>query len=209
MDFVSSESQTIQRPIFNIAGEKVLLGPPTCDLVQIVVRWENDFAVTLLSGDSVRPKMREAAEAKYERYTRGEQHDWAGFVIYETATLRPIGVTDLRHIDCVRRTAEFGICIGEQDCWGKGSGTETTRLMLDYGFTYGFTALGIHNIMLTSFSYNERAIRAYQRAGFLIIDRRREAHRIGDRVYDIVYIVYMDCLGKDFQSPPRHVVALP
>ncbi len=33
---------------------------------------------------------------------------------------------------------------------GRGYGTETTRLMLDYAFT----ALGLHNVMLTVFVFN-------------------------------------------------------
>lgn len=64
------------------------------------------------------------------------------------------------------------IFLGEKDEWGKGYGTEATRLMLDYVFT----ALGLHNIMLKAFGYNERGIRAYRRAGFKEIGWRREAH---------------------------------
>jgi RimJ/RimL family protein N-acetyltransferase len=57
--------------------------------------------------------------------------------------------------------------------------------------------------MLEVYSFNERAIRAYLRAGFKVLGRRREAHRVGDRVYDIVY---MDCLAGEFQSPLGPVV---
>ena len=51
----------------------------------------------------------------------------AGFTIYERVTLRPIGNTGLHKIDFRNRTAEFGIMIGEKDCWGKGYGTETAH----------------------------------------------------------------------------------
>ena len=47
--------------------------------------------------------------------------------------------------------------------------------MLDYGFT----GLGLQNIMLTVYDFNERGVRAYTRAGFRIIGRRREARRFG------------------------------
>jgi RimJ/RimL family protein N-acetyltransferase len=40
--------------------------------------------------------------------------------------------------------------MGKPDCRGKGYGTGTTRLMLDYAFT----ALGLHNVMLTVFEFN-------------------------------------------------------
>jgi RimJ/RimL family protein N-acetyltransferase len=90
--------------------------------------------------------------------------------------------------------------VGEKDCWNKGYGTETTTLMLDYGFT----ALGLHNIMLRVFSYNERARRAYLRAGFKEIGRRREARRLAGRAYDVVY---MDCLATEFEgSTLKHLL---
>ena len=66
--------------------------------------------------------------------------------------------------------------------------------MLDYGFN----GLGLHNIMLTAFSFNERGLRAYTRAGFREIGRRREAFRLSGDAYDVVY---MDCLATEFESP--------
>ena len=85
----------------------------------------------------------------------------------------------------------MGVGIGEHDCWGKGYGTEATRLILDYAFT----VLGLHNVMLRVFSYNERAIRSYRKVGFKEMGRRRQAQRIGGQTYDVVY---MDCLATDF-----------
>jgi RimJ/RimL family protein N-acetyltransferase len=138
----------------------------------------------------------------YERYSRGEQKEEVRFLIYERATLRLIGLTELMQINLWHRTATYGIVIGEPDCWGKGYGGETTSLMLDYAFH----VLGLHNVMLEVYGFNERAIRAYLRAGFKICGRRREAHRVGDRVYDIVH---MDCLAGEFQRPRRPVVDTP
>ena len=63
-------------------------------------------------------------------------------------------------IDRTHRTAVLGLLIGEKDCWGQGHGTETTRLVVDYGFT----ALDLHSIRLSVYSYNARAIRAQRRS---------------------------------------------
>ena len=165
-------------------------------------KWDNDLVVSILSGDPARPRTREAAEADYERFSRGEQKDEVLFLIYERATLRLIGLTGLTHIDLSHRTATYGIVIGEPDCWGKGYGTEATVLMLDYTFH----VLGLHNVMLDVHGFNERAIRTYLRAGFKVFGPRREAYRLGDRVYDRIY---MDCLASEFQSPLKPVVELP
>lgn len=66
--------------------------------------------------------------------------------------------------------------------------------MLDYGFN----ALRLHNIMLSVFSYNQRGLRAYERAGFRVAGRRRQAQRLGQDTYDVIF---MDCLATEFDSP--------
>src|SRR6202008_445968 len=105
-----------------------------------------------LTGDPARPIPIEVVEADYDRYAREEPPTGARFVIYERATLRPIGTTGLGQINYMHRTAEFGIGIGEADCWGKGYGTEATRLVLDYAFN----ALGLHNVFLRVYAYHQR-----------------------------------------------------
>jgi RimJ/RimL family protein N-acetyltransferase len=179
-------------PIINISGEKVALGPVSRSLVPLYNRWLNDFAVGVpyFFGEVV-PEHHEATESRYEQWLKDERT--VIFTVYEGATLRPIGVADLHRINHINRTAEYGILIGERDCWGRGYGTETTALLLEYGFA----ALDLHSILLTVFSYNERGIRAYTRAGFKEVGRWREAKRLAGRVYDIVY---MDCLATEFQG---------
>ena len=39
---------------------------------------------------------------------------------------------------------------------------------------------------------------AYRRAGFREFGRRREAHRLGGRTFDVVH---MECLASEFESP--------
>ena len=194
--------QTDDRPIVNIVGERVALGPLHLGLLPLLVRWDNDFPTADLRGDEPRPASPEADAAYYEPLIKGERPDWIGFAIYELPHLRPIDVTNVRDFATPSRTAEFGIAIGEPDCRGKGFGTEVTRLMLDYAFA----ALSVHNVWLDTVSYNVAAIRAYEKAGFKEIGRRREAHRLGDRVYDVVL---MDCLATEFVPPVKRAVAVP
>ena len=179
-------------PILTLVGDKVALGPLRRDLLPLYQRWINDFEVTRTIGRPMLPMTLEAEEAWYAAASAGERE--VTFTIYERATLRPMGNSGLMNIDHLRRTAEFGIMIGEKDCWGRGYGTETTRLVLDYGFN----GLGLHNVMLRVYAHNRRAARAYERAGFRLIGRRRESWRIGDLVQDEIY---MDCLATEFESP--------
>ncbi|MHB8599320.1 MAG: GNAT family N-acetyltransferase [Ktedonobacteraceae bacterium] len=193
---------TPEPPVFNIVGEKVALGPMKKETVSLAYRWFNDFQVSLLSGDPVRSITMESLQAEFERDSKEQSHRWFGFTIYERATKRAIGFTELRELHWPDASATFGIVIGEKDCWNKGYGTETTKLILDYGFT----VLGLHNIMLTTYAYNVGAIRAYTKAGFREMGRRREAHIWGGRRYDEVA---MDCLSTEFERPATPVINLP
>jgi RimJ/RimL family protein N-acetyltransferase len=198
----TTAEQTARAPIFNIVGEQVALGPQTKDLVPLLTRWVNDFEVAFYSGDPLRPTTEEMHQADHEKASKEWQPHKVEFTIYERATLRPIGITHWRHIHGANRTADYGIFIGEKDCWGKGYGTETTRLMLEYAFT----VLNLHSVFLTTTGYNERAMGAYRRAGFREAGRRREAERFGDHLYDEVF---MDCLAAEFTGHTSRILPLP
>ena len=179
-----------QQPIINIVGEKVALGPIRRDLTHLFQTWSNDFKVRRFEGLML-PISLESSEDLYSRISKDENQ--AYFVVYEKTQLRPIGNAGLAGIDHANRTAEFFIMIGDKESWGKGYGTEVTRLMLDYGFT----CLGLHNIFLWVFATNERGIRAYRRAGFRVAGRLRQAKWRGGRAYDLLL---MDCLATEFQG---------
>lgn len=191
-----------EKPVLNISGLKIGLGPLQKNMISSFVHWENDFVVTSMSGDPLRPVSRERIEERFEHRLKESSIWHIEFAIYELASLRVIGSTEFRRIDKTHRTAEYGIFIGEKSCWGKGYGTETTILMLDYAFT----VLGLHNVVLSTLGYNERAVRAYTRAGFRVMGRQREAARLGDQVYDVIF---MDCLATEFRNPLKRVIELP
>ncbi len=184
----------MEDPTWTVEGERVALGPLRRELLPLYAKWINDLdVVRTLGREPMLPMTLEAEETWYENAAKGSEKD-ALFTIYERATKRPIGNTGLHQIQHRNRTAVYGIVIGEKDCWGKGYGTETTRLVLDYAFT----VLGLHAVSLHVFAYNERGLRAYERAGFKRAGRLREARRLGDGVHDEIL---MDCLATEFESP--------
>lgn len=190
-------------PIYNITGDKVALGPGERD--QEIADWyasDNDFEITLMAGDPLWPRTRAAVEADYERHAKERDRRFVGFTIYDLATATPIGGLGLRDIEWTTGGATLGIAIYDKRDWGKGYGTEAICLLLDYAFTI----LGLHNILLETYAYNERAIGSYRKVGFKEIGRRREAMRIGATRYDVVI---MDILASEFHSPYPPVVKQP
>jgi RimJ/RimL family protein N-acetyltransferase len=85
-------------------------------------------------------------------------------------------------------SALYHITIGEKEYWGHGFGTEATDLMLEHAFTQ----LGLHRIALSVFSFNERAVRSYQKSGFFVEGRAREAIWRGGRFWDEISMSVLD-----------------
>ena len=183
--------ENTERPILNIVGERVALGPLRRELLPLYQRWISDLGTMRTLDLPPYPMTMEKEQDWYERVSKAEND--VPFTIYERETLRPIGNTGLHEVDYRSRTASFGIIIGEPECRGKGYGTETTRLMLDYAFT----ALGLHNVMLIVFEFNGAGIKAYEKAGFKEFGRRRECRLMGGKLWDEIQ---MDCLSTEFES---------
>jgi RimJ/RimL family protein N-acetyltransferase len=184
--------ETPPKPITNVIGRRVALGPMTRALIPRLYRWLNDLETTRALGDIAPPMTLEQVAAWYERSVASP--DIAGFTVYDAATWEAVGTTALLDIDYRNRSAEFGIIIGEPSARGQGIGTEVTSLMADYAFT----ALGLHSLWLTTYTFNVAGLRAYEKAGFREIGRRRECFRHAGRAWDKVY---MDCLATEFTSP--------
>lgn len=113
--------------------------------------------------------------------------------IHVRATDRLIGTCALSQMDGDNGSALFHITIGEKDAWGRGYGTEATRLMIDHAFG----ALGLHRVALSVFEFNERAIRSYVSCGFVTEGRARQAIWRDGRWWDELQ---MSMLETDWQQ---------
>jgi RimJ/RimL family protein N-acetyltransferase len=95
------------------------------------------------------------------------------------------------NINHLRNVAELGIAIGDKSAWGQGYGSEAVRLICDYGFTF----LNLHTIYLWHFGINQRAHRAYLKAGFKVAGRLRGAGIFDGKRHDDIL---MDITREDF-----------
>jgi RimJ/RimL family protein N-acetyltransferase len=194
-------------PILMIRGELIGLGPIRRDLAPTYQRWLNELRAIRTLGVLPRP-MTYAGELSWvEQALTGKDVIFTIYVLPAADAspddqLRAIGNTSLIDIDFHNGTAEFGILIGEPDVWGKGYGTEATRLML----SYAFDVLGLYNVQLQVFANNRRAVRAYERAGFQRVGARRGAKRIGRERCDIIV---MDAIADEYPRSHLHGIMHP
>lgn len=182
-----------ERPVINLEGELVALGPMGRDQIPLYHRWLNNFDTLRSQGEPPQlPDSLGSVERWYGSYVDGNDST-AWFTVYDRETYRPVGWTELKDIDRHHGTAEFAIMIGEPEARGRGFGSEVTRLVL----AYGFENLGLHNIHLYYMEFNAGARRAYEKAGFREYGRRSDAYRTGTERWDVVF---MQCLREDFEA---------
>ena len=81
-----------------------------------------------------------------------------------------IGNIKLEPIDFNDKKATLGVLIGNKKYWGKGMGTEATKLLVDYAFNI----LDIREVNLGVISENIAAIRVYEKAGFKYENKYRD-----------------------------------
>ena len=75
---------------------------------------------------------------------------------------RAVGVARLSHVDTRDERASYAVGIHDPELLGQGLGTEVTQLVL----AHAFETLELHRVDLRVLTYNERAIRCYEKCGF-------------------------------------------
>jgi RimJ/RimL family protein N-acetyltransferase len=127
-------------------------------------RWYADPEIAELLRHDLEPLTDIQSRGYFDTFILPSSARGTCFAIHERRTKRLIGTTALT--DRVSKpdgvSALFRIVIGEKDVWGRGYGTEATRLVADEAFG----SLGLSEIRLEVFSHNARAISAYSRVGF-------------------------------------------
>jgi len=154
-----------------LTGEKVRLRPMDERDLPLFVEWLADGEVTRWLAEMDSPP---TLEEEYEWYGRRRSDPDSLMWAIETLDGRLVGSTELR-LEPARRKAEFGIVIGEKAQWSAGLGTDAVRLVLGYAFG----ELELNRVELTTAEENDRAIRCYEKVGFV-----REGLKRQDRILD-------------------------
>ena len=117
-----------------------------------------------------------------------KRSDLAIFVIEELDTCHAIGTCQLLNINWIHSSAELQIRIGSAKHHGKGYGSEAVQLLC----TFGFLDLNLNRIYLHVFADNTRAIRVYEKCGFVKEGLLREAAYVAGQRTDVILMARLE-----------------
>jgi len=147
----------------HVPGQSVSLVPITIDDVNDrYLSWLHDSQVTnnLASPDTLSKTSIDQLK-EYVRQRLEVNNVWF-WKIVQNSSLVHIGNVKLEPISPAYGYAIFGIMIGDRTAWGRGFGTEATRLSINAAFSIA----EINNIYLGVKKSNAAAIAVYKKMGF-------------------------------------------
>ncbi|MGQ4414868.1 GNAT family N-acetyltransferase [Streptomyces sp. SAS_269] len=119
--------------------------------------------------------------------SRATAPDRLDLAVTDPETGEVLGEVVLYEYDAAARSCTFRTLIGPRGR-GRGIGTEATRLIV----AHGFESLGLHRIELAAWAFNHRALRVYEKAGFVVEGVRREVQVRGGEWADEVIMAILD-----------------
>ncbi|MDO5617347.1 GNAT family N-acetyltransferase [Kocuria sp.] len=143
--------------------------------------WWNDPKWMAYQAATVMPAPYSSQVDMFRKWSENSTSSSVGFSIENTVTGELVGHLTLWGIDPIVRAATLGIIIGSPHI-GQGFGADAISVLK----RYAFDELALNKIELAVWEFNVRALRTYQRAGFVVEGRRRAAAFHDGRYWDQV-----------------------
>ena len=168
-----------------LRGERVLLRPLRAldARDRLACGVDREFARLLGHDAPTSPEMTDDASQGWLRGRMGMPLCWAIDV-----DGRCVGTVGFALLHQRSAWATLSVEIFDPALWGRGLGTESIRLALGHAFG----TLGLHRVELQVLSYNRRAIRAYEKCGFVHEGVVRECRRVDGQWIDDVRMAILD-----------------
>jgi len=154
-----------------LEGEKVRLRPVEEHDLPRFVEWLADAELRRwLANIESPPTLEEEYDWWHDKRSDPNSVMWA----IDTLDGSLVGSTELR-LTLRADRAEMGIAIHDKTRWSEGLGTDAVRLVVDYAFE----ELNLNRVELTTDEDNVRALRCYEKVGFVREGLLRQ-HRLVD-----------------------------
>lgn len=171
-----------------ISGKQVGLRPLEPDDVFVLFKWFNDERVLedLGADNMFFCTSLEEERLVVESMLRDKESQF--FIVVRLSDMEPIGIVGLAKVHERQASAELRIVLGEVDAWGGGNGPDAIRVLL----AYAFDVRNMHRVWLRVAEYNRRAIRCYEKCGFVMEGRMRHDHYHGGSWRDAYYMSVLE-----------------
>jgi RimJ/RimL family protein N-acetyltransferase len=134
------------------------------NIAKAYVQWSRDSELSRQQSSGVSYLLSSNfAQGLIEKWSDKENLRSFTFVIRLLDTDQFIGDIGIDIVSWGSGEGFVGIGLGERANWNKGYGTDAMRIIL----RYAFMELNLSRVSLNTFEYNPRAIRSYEKAGFV------------------------------------------
>lgn len=164
-----------------LTGSKVRLRPITLEDTPLIVKWRNTPEVR--SNFIFREPFTEEMHLNWMN-TQVKTGKVIQYIIEDLVSGTAVGSVYLRDIDPIHESAEYGIFIGEEQARGKGLGSETTRLFVDFALG----GLELHRIFLRVIVGNSVAYQSYLNAGFVKEGIFHHMVKLDGEFHDVIFM---------------------
>jgi len=174
-----------------LEGETVELRRHARENYGLYARWYGDPEIWHLTSWALSPLNRSAVEKLFEDRELSPIDD--SFAIHIKDDDEPVGVISLMNISDANASAELSVIVGHPDNRHQGYGTEAIELLI----RYAFEELGLNRVGLSAFDFNGEAISAYEKLGFAVEGRYRQAIKRNSGFHDAIL---MSILKNEWQA---------
>jgi RimJ/RimL family protein N-acetyltransferase len=173
-----------------LIGKRMKLRPLVRGDLLYLRKWLGDAEVRGLIGE-VAPMSKADSEEFLKKVRADTARAW--FMVVVKGNNRVIGEAGLLRMDYTWRTTDVSVIIWEREEWGKGYGREAVLLLLDYAFR----KLNFHRAAIGVVSFNERALRFWERIGFRKEGVQRDGYYYDGKYHDFIL---MSILEDEFRE---------
>lgn len=145
-------------------GKKVCLRAYKPEDIELATKYINDKELKKLLVTTIPFPMTLWEEEEWIKSQKSNNQGIYNFAIEDIKTGKYIGGCGIQSVNWLSRVAIVGIMIGDKDYLGKGYGTDSMKILIDFIFN----EMNINKIRLGTFSFNKRAIKSYEKCGFKV-----------------------------------------
>lgn len=168
-----------------LEGKRTFLRPLEPDDIPIFQQWYNNQEVNYWAS-AAWPLTTMLSEDEIEERFFVSTRDSRRFIILNENKV-PIGTTGFRDTNIPARSAVLFIVIGEKEYWDRGYGSDALKVLIDHLFLQW----NLHRLSLDTWDGNQRALRVYEKLGFQIEGRLRQARFVMGEYRDAIIMALL------------------